>query len=90
MILRSGAGLAARWTEVSFADARESSDAVLKGCGGEWGPDTERFLRRRGAERTVDASDQKGPHGVLGRTRLCTLRSGAADGGVARSTLVSM
>ncbi|RNC56419.1 hypothetical protein TcCL_ESM06063 [Trypanosoma cruzi] len=28
MILRSGAGLAARWTEVSFFDARGPSDAV--------------------------------------------------------------
>ncbi|RNC54581.1 hypothetical protein TcCL_ESM07993 [Trypanosoma cruzi] len=71
MILRSGAGLASRWTEVSFDDARWRSDVALPGCGGEWKPNTKRFPHRLGAKHTVDAPNQKGLHGVLGRTSSC-------------------
>ncbi|RNC52052.1 hypothetical protein TcCL_ESM10764 [Trypanosoma cruzi] len=71
MILRSAVELAYRRTEVSFADARWPSDVALPGCGGEWGPDTAQSPRHRGAKHTVDAADQKGLHGVLGRTGSC-------------------
>ncbi|RNC39301.1 hypothetical protein TcCL_NonESM11368, partial [Trypanosoma cruzi] len=45
--------------------------AALPVFGGEWEPDTVRSPRRCGAKRSVDAPNQKGLHGVLGRTSLC-------------------
>ncbi|KAF8284554.1 hypothetical protein TcYC6_0014930 [Trypanosoma cruzi] len=76
-ILRSGAGLEARWTEVSFDDTRGTSDDVqLSPCRTSrlWrrvGADTVRLPHRRGAKHTVDAPNEKGSHGVMGRTSSC-------------------
>ncbi|RNC41964.1 hypothetical protein TcCL_NonESM08460 [Trypanosoma cruzi] len=44
--------------------------AALPGCGGEWGPTRCECLTAV-VQRTVDASNQKGSHGVLGRTSSC-------------------
>ncbi|RNC32865.1 hypothetical protein TcCL_Unassigned04489 [Trypanosoma cruzi] len=45
--------------------------AALPGCGGEWGPDTERSPRHRGATH-CGRTRPEGPHGVLERPSLCT------------------
>ncbi|KAF8300936.1 hypothetical protein TcYC6_0057430 [Trypanosoma cruzi] len=44
--------------------------AALPGCGGEWGP-TRCGCLAAVVQRTVDAPNQKGSHGVLGHTSSC-------------------